>query len=77
MCPAGRSARVCIVAAVRTPIGGFNGQLSALSATDLGAHAIKQAVAQAGIDAAAVQECFMGNVYSAGLGQVHSTVHGV
>eukprot|EP00658_Telonema_sp_P-2_P005039 TRINITY_DN1188_c0_g2_i3.p1 TRINITY_DN1188_c0_g2~~TRINITY_DN1188_c0_g2_i3.p1 ORF type:complete len:1032 (+),score=217.90 TRINITY_DN1188_c0_g2_i3:212-3307(+) len=60
---------VCVVGAVRTPIGAFNGALASLSSTDLGAHAIRAAVQQAGLDPVLVQECFMGNVYSANLGQ--------
>jgi acetyl-CoA C-acetyltransferase len=60
---------VYIVAATRTPIGSFNGSLSALSATQLGATAIKGAIEKAGVDAKAVQEVFMGNVMSANLGQ--------
>ena len=51
-----KSARdVCIVSAVRTPIGGFNGALSPLSATALGGVAIEGAIARTGIDKAAVE----------------------
>ena len=60
---------VFIVAAVRTPIGSFNGSLSGFSATQLGAIVIKEAISRAGIAPEAVEEVFMGNVYSAGLGQ--------
>lgn len=60
---------VYIVAAVRTPMGSFNGKLSSVSATKLGATAIKGAVSASGIDPKEVQEIFMGNVLSAGLGQ--------
>lgn len=60
---------VYIVAAVRTPMGSFNGKLSSVSATKLGATAIKGAVNASGIDPKEVQEVFMGNVLSAGLGQ--------
>jgi acetyl-CoA C-acetyltransferase len=60
---------VFIVAAVRTPMGSFNGKLSTIPATKLGATAIKGAVSAAGIDPKEVQEVFMGNVLSAGLGQ--------
>jgi len=60
---------VYIVAAVRTPMGSFNGKLSTITATKLGATAIKGAVSAAGIDPKEVQEVFMGNVLSAGLGQ--------
>jgi acetyl-CoA C-acetyltransferase len=58
-----------IVSAVRTPTGRFLGGLKDLSATDLGALVVREAVARAGIDPAAVDECIMGNVVSAGLGQ--------
>ncbi len=60
---------VYIVSAVRTPIGSFGGSLSALSAIDLGAAAIKGALAKAGVAPEEVQEVFMGNVVSANLGQ--------
>ena len=60
---------VVIVAAVRTPVGKFQGALSSLSAVELGALAIREAVARAGVDAAAVDECVMGCVLAAGLGQ--------
>ncbi len=60
---------VYIVAAKRTAVGSFNGALSSLSATQLGAAAIKAAVAQAGIKPEDVQEVIMGNVMSAGVGQ--------
>ncbi|AUD00345.1 acetyl-CoA C-acyltransferase [Spirosoma pollinicola] len=60
---------VVIVSAVRTPIGGFGGVLSTLSATDLGAAAIRGAVSRAGIQAELVQEVYMGNVVSANVGQ--------
>src|ERR1700755_1111591 len=62
-----------IVAAVRTPVGRFQGGLSPLTATQLGAIAVKEAVTRAGIDPSAadesIDECIMGNVLSAGLGQ--------
>lgn len=64
---------VVIVSAVRTPIGSFNGSLSALSATQLGAAAIKGALERAGIEAHQVNEVFMGNVLSANLGQAPAT----
>jgi acetyl-CoA C-acetyltransferase len=64
---------VYIVSAVRTPIGAFNGSLAAVSAPQLGAVAIKGALAQAGIAPEMVQEVFMGNVISAGLGQAPAT----
>jgi acetyl-CoA C-acetyltransferase len=60
---------VYIMAAVRTPIGSFGGSLAALSATDLGAAAIKGALEKTAIEPALVQEVLMGNVVSANLGQ--------
>ena len=64
---------VYIVSAVRTPIGSFGGSLSALSASQLGATAIKAAVERAGINPKQVQEVFMGNVLSANVGQAPAT----
>ncbi|MCZ4282515.1 acetyl-CoA C-acyltransferase [Kiloniella laminariae] len=60
---------VVIVSAARTPMGSFQGTLSPLSTTDLGAVAIKAAVTRAGIAAEDVQEVMMGCVLPAGLGQ--------
>lgn len=60
---------VYIVSAVRTPIGSFGGSLSSLSATKLGSIAIQGALEKAGVQAESVDEVFMGNVVSAGLGQ--------
>ncbi|KAL2216393.1 acetyl-CoA acetyltransferase [Thermoascus aurantiacus ATCC 26904] len=61
---------VYIVSAARTPVGSFLGSLSSLSATQLGAHAIKAAIERAeGIKPADVQEVFFGNVLSANVGQ--------
>ncbi|MFZ0662972.1 MAG: acetyl-CoA C-acetyltransferase [Acidobacteriaceae bacterium] len=60
---------VVIVAAARTPVGKFQGGLAALSATQLGAIAVREAVKRARLDPAQVDECIMGNVVSAGLGQ--------
>ncbi|MGN6438694.1 MAG: acetyl-CoA C-acyltransferase [Agriterribacter sp.] len=60
---------VVIVSAVRTPIGSFGGALKSLSATQLGAAAIKAAVAKSGIAPALVQEVLMGCVIQANLGQ--------
>lgn len=60
---------VVIVSAARTPVGKFQGALSSLSATELGAIAVREAVKRAGIDAAAVDECILGCVLPAGLGQ--------
>jgi acetyl-CoA C-acetyltransferase len=60
---------VYIVSAVRTPMGSFGGALAGFSATQLGAIAVKRAVEKAGIDPHVVNEVYMGNVISAGLGQ--------
>lgn len=60
---------VFIVGAKRTPLGSFNGSLSSVSATELGAVAIKAALEQAGINPAEVNEVYMGSVLQAGLGQ--------
>jgi len=60
---------VYIVSAARTPIGSFGGKLAGFSATKLGSLAIKGALEKANVDAAHVQEVFMGNVVSANLGQ--------
>jgi acetyl-CoA C-acetyltransferase len=60
---------VYIVSAVRTPIGSFLGGLSTVSATTLGATAIKEAVKRAKVSNDAIDEVFMGNVLQANLGQ--------
>ncbi len=60
---------VVIVSAVRTPIGSFGGALASLSAPQLGAIAIKGALAKAGVAPAEVQAVIMGNVLSANVGQ--------
>ncbi|MFT4153544.1 acetyl-CoA C-acyltransferase [Parafilimonas sp.] len=60
---------VYIASAVRTPIGSFGGSLKDISATQLGAIAIKAAVEKAGINPADVQEVLMGCVMQANLGQ--------
>tara|TARA_B110000037_G_scaffold180351_1_gene206964 strand:+ start:27149 stop:28324 length:1176 start_codon:yes stop_codon:yes gene_type:complete len=60
---------VYIISAVRTPIGSFGGALSTVPATQLGAAAIKGALAKGNVAADAVTEVFMGNVMSANLGQ--------
>jgi acetyl-CoA C-acetyltransferase len=61
--------RPVILSAVRTPIGKFMGGLAPLSAQELGAKAIAEAVRRAGIEAEQVDEAIMGNVVQAGLGQ--------
>jgi acetyl-CoA C-acetyltransferase len=60
---------VVIVGAARTPIGRFNGAFAGMTATQLGAAAIRAAVERAQVDPASVSECIMGNVVGAGLGQ--------
>ncbi len=64
---------VYIISAVRTPIGSFGGSLATVSASQLGAIAIKAAVERAGIEPVQVQEVFMGNVMSANIGQAPAT----
>ena len=63
------SREVFIVAAVRTPIGSFGGSLKSLTATQLGAVAIKGAIDIIQLDANIVDEVYMGSVIQAGLGQ--------
>jgi acetyl-CoA C-acetyltransferase len=58
-----------ILSAVRLPTGRFLGALKEFTAPQLGALVIREAVGRAGIDPAVVDECIMGNVVSAGLGQ--------
>src|SRR6202047_3523112 len=60
---------VVIISGCRTPVGKFQGSLSDLSAPQLGAIVVREAVKRAELDAAQVDECIMGNVVSAGLGQ--------
>jgi len=63
------SREAVIVSAVRTPVGRFQGTLAPLSASDLGAVAVRAAVERAGVDPASVDEVLMGNVVLAGQGQ--------
>src|SRR5215813_651516 len=68
-----------ILSAVRTPIGRFLGALSPLSATQLGALAIREAIRRAGIPVDQIDEVIMGNVVSAGVGQAparQAALHG-
>ena len=58
-----------IVSVARTPVGSFQGSLSSLSAPKLGSIALKAAIERGGIKPADVEELYMGNVVSAGLGQ--------
>ncbi|MBK7128887.1 MAG: thiolase family protein [Crocinitomicaceae bacterium] len=60
---------IYIIAAVRTPIGSFGGALSTVSASQLGATAIKGAIEKAGIQAGMINEVFMGCVLQANIGQ--------
>ena len=60
---------VVIISGCRTAVGKFQGSLSDLSAPQLGAIAVREAVKRAAVDPAQVDECIMGNVVSAGLGQ--------
>ena len=68
-----------ILSAVRLPTGRFQGALSSFTAPQLGALAVREAVRRAGVDAGAVDECILGNVVSAGLGQAparQAALHG-
>lgn len=60
---------VVICSFARTPMGGFQGSLSGVKATVLGATAVKAAVARAGVDPARIEQILMGCVLPAGLGQ--------
>ena len=60
---------VVIISGVRTPVGKFQGSLSDFSAPQLGAIVVREAVKSANLDPKQVDECIMGNVVSAGLGQ--------
>ena len=60
---------VVIASAARTPIGSFQGALSSLSASDLGAVAIREAVKRAGAQPEQIERAIIGNVLSAGMGQ--------
>src|SRR5437879_4088739 len=60
---------VVIIAGCRTPIGKFQGSLSDIGAPQLGAIAVREAVKRANLDPKLVDECIMGNVVSAGIGQ--------
>src|ERR1700683_2380170 len=60
---------IVIVSGCRTPVGKFQGSLSDISATKLGAVAVREAVKRAQLTPEQIDECIMGNVLSAGLGQ--------
>ena len=61
--------KVVIVGASRTPMGGFHGELSQATASELGGAAIKGAIENAGVKNESIDEVIMGNVLSAGQGQ--------
>ncbi|RWI72164.1 acetyl-CoA C-acetyltransferase [Mesorhizobium sp.] len=63
------SADIVIASAARTPVGSFNGAFAATPAHELGAVAIREALARAGVDAAEVDEVILGQVLTAGQGQ--------
>ena len=60
---------IVILSYARTPMGSFQGALSSLAATELGATVVKAAIDRAGVTGEQVDKVFMGNVLSAGLGQ--------
>ena len=60
---------IVIAAAARTPMGGFGGDFSSLTAPELGSVAISAVLKRTGLDASEVDEVLMGNVLSAGIGQ--------
>jgi acetyl-CoA C-acetyltransferase len=60
---------VVVASFARTPIGKLGGALASLNAPALGAHAIQAAVARSGLDKKDIEEAFLGNVVSAGVGQ--------
>ena len=61
--------KAVIVSATRTPLGSFNGTLSQIGATDLGAKVVREAITRAGLDEKEVNECIMGMVLPCGYGQ--------
>jgi hypothetical protein len=63
---------VVVCSFARTPIGKLGGALAPLTAPKLGAHVIKAAISRSGIDQNLIEEAFMGNVVSAGIGQAPS-----
>ena len=60
---------IVICSFARTPMGGFQGALAGVKATELGAAAVKAAVERAGVDPAKIEQIYMGCVLPAGLGQ--------
>ncbi len=70
---------IFVTGMARTPMGAFQGELSSLSAPQLGAAAIRTAVSRAGVDAAQIDEVYMGCVLPAGVGQAparQASIHG-
>ena len=67
--PAHASEAIAIVAARRTPMGSFQGELSSLSAADLGGAAIKACIEDSGVKPEEIDDVFMGCVLIAGQGQ--------
>ncbi|HTC94092.1 MAG TPA: acetyl-CoA C-acetyltransferase [Terriglobales bacterium] len=67
--PAYNENDIVIISGVRTPVGKFQGSLTELSAVQLGAIAVREAVNRAHVEPNQIDECIMGNVVSAGLGQ--------
>ena len=72
-----KETEVVILSAARTPIGKFQGSLSSIPATDLGAVAVKSAVERAGIKPEEIEEVIMGNVVQAGEGQAPARQSGI
>ena len=68
---------IVIAAYARTPMGGFQGSLGAVKATELGSAAVRAAVERAGISPEAVEQIFMGCVLPAGLGQAPARQAGI
>jgi len=66
---ADESREIVIVAAARTPVGKFQGALAGLSAVELGAIAVRAAIARTTFESSQIEECLMGCVLAAGLGQ--------
>src|SRR5215211_4018837 len=73
----GAMSEAVILSAARTPIGKFQGSLSSVPATQLGAIAVKAAVERAGIDPKDIEEVIMGNVVQAGEGQAPARQSGI
>src|SRR4030095_8788397 len=72
-----REDEAVILSAARTPIGKFQGSLSSVPATELGAIAVKTAVARAGVNTVEIEEVIMGNVVQAGEGQAPARQAGI